>query len=441
MHQRRHMSQRPNLITRAAVAIGVGGVALLAAPSAHAQHNACIEAIVNAHVPPAPSSNVPGIIVGVVDGCNGADLYFFGDSDPSTGAPFTATSILSIASVTKTFTGTLVVGYGTGQFPTSGHTVSLTNSINDYLPTAYQVLPPDPKAGITLTMLLDHSSGVPRDDSASSIPSLYAAYDSSTLLFPPGTSAAYSNFGYNVAGRLMETTLGPAYEDQIINTIVSPLGLPDTNFMHSENGSDRFTASQMARVVRGYDCSTSPCTPFAPGQDFGVMYDPAGGLWSTPSDLIAYLEYHIGYRAAPPAIAATMATIDERGDVWGTDSAVPAGWHYKSGSGIGFESFVAYNPTEQRGMFVIGNSDQFLAKEPVGVAIVDALATSACLSCCSTVCCPSGEVYEDGFGCHAPCTGDTIWCPVADGCETVELCTKISNGPQPPSCTRSHTCQ
>jgi CubicO group peptidase (beta-lactamase class C family) len=424
MNQRSHKGPRPRFVSRTAASIGAGGLALLVVSSAHAQHNACVQAIVNANAPSAPSSVVPGFVIGVTNGCGLSDIYYFGTSNLATNAPFTATTIMGIASMTKPFTATLVKEYATGGFASPlGHAVSLTDSANDYLPASFL---PNDKAAITLGQLINYTSGLPRDDSATAVDALLSQYDAATL-GPPG----YSNFGYNMLGRLMEplpffvglqTTFPPTYEDQIVSNVLSPLGLADTNFFESEDGTARFSASQIARMAPGYSCSTNPCRPYAIGADSGPMYNPAGGLRSTPHDLMAWLQYQIGLGRPPEAVRRAIAATHEDPQPWGTDLAtVPQGWHYKSGSDPGFESFMAFNPEKQLGVFVIGNSDQFSPKVPLGLDIVDALDTSACMTqTCGTNTCQTasneyGIVADVTWG-FAPSNVQTWW--TANGCHT-----------------------
>jgi hypothetical protein len=56
------------------------------------------------------------------------------------------------------------------------------------------------------------------------------------------------------------------------------------------------------------------------------------------------------------------------------------------------------------------------------------------MHCSTNVCCPEGDVFYDGLGCHAPCASGTIPCPAAGGCATAAACSAATNGSQSSGC-------
>jgi CubicO group peptidase (beta-lactamase class C family) len=107
---------------------------------------------------------------------------------------------------------------------------------------------PDPRVlQITLKELLQHSGGWDRETSPLGDPmfnpdgiaqamNIAAPADQISIIryvlqksldFTPGTAYAYSNFGYNVLGRVIEKVTGELYEEYVKNNILYPLQIFD----------------------------------------------------------------------------------------------------------------------------------------------------------------------------------------------------------------------
>ncbi|HWP63038.1 MAG TPA: serine hydrolase [Candidatus Binatia bacterium] len=148
-----------------------------------------------------------------------------GLADLATGRPVTAATPFAIASVTKTFTAALVLRLvGEGR-------IGLDDPVGPWLPDL------DLPAGITVRMLLDHTSGL-------GDPFLEGAVDRELLAdrsavwtagrflaalpkprFAPGRGWAYSNANYVVLGLLVERLTGRPYAALLRSTFFEPLGL------------------------------------------------------------------------------------------------------------------------------------------------------------------------------------------------------------------------
>ncbi|MEU4521839.1 serine hydrolase domain-containing protein [Amycolatopsis sp. NPDC024027] len=157
-----------------------------------------------------------------------------GLGDVVTGAKPDTAGRFRIASVSKTFTATLVL-----KLAAKGR-LGLDEPIAKYLPG---LLPyPEP---ITVRQLLQHTSGLPRDlapqytwttlaevdtERFEHFGEVEAIHDSTVqpLLFPPGTSWSYSNTGYNVLALLVEKLTGRRFEQVLADWITGPLHLADT---------------------------------------------------------------------------------------------------------------------------------------------------------------------------------------------------------------------
>lgn len=170
-------------------------------------------------------TGAPGVSVAVrwPDGTTWAVTS--GLADLRTERPVTPATPFAIASVTKTFTAALVLRLvGEGR-------IGLDDPIGRWLPELG--LP----SGITIRMLLDHTSGL-------GDPFLEAAVDRQLLAdrsavwtadrflaalpkpsFAPGTGWSYSNANYVVLGLLVERVTGRPYGALLRSTFFEPLGL------------------------------------------------------------------------------------------------------------------------------------------------------------------------------------------------------------------------
>jgi CubicO group peptidase (beta-lactamase class C family) len=92
----------------------------------------------------------------------------------------------------------------------------------------------------------------------------------------PNSGPVYSNIGYTLLGMALAAVHNKTPEQAIQDLVINPLGLNKTKFTVPERGGEallpRFKADERW---------------FVPS--FG-NYDPSGGLWSTPSDQLAFLQ-------------------------------------------------------------------------------------------------------------------------------------------------------
>lgn len=112
------------------------------------------------------------------------------------------------------------------------------------------------------------------------------------LDFDPGTLSAYSNFGFNVLGRVIEKITGLAYADSVTQSILTPTGIASmaiggtTLAGRLENEVRYYSAKDVPSVV-----SVFPGEGYVP-QGYGYYYMPSldshGGWISTASDLVKF---------------------------------------------------------------------------------------------------------------------------------------------------------
>ncbi len=193
----------------------------------------------------------------------------------NTTTPNMATTRFRIASITKQFTATLVL-----RLHEQGR-LNIDDGICNYIEAC-----PNAWGQVTIRHLLAHSSGIPdyteyRDfDATQAIPTtreaLIARFRDQPLQFTPGSSFKYSNSGYILLGAILEYVTGTSYDELLRGEITAPLGLNDTAYDRSHNGTGLNLAFGWLR--RGVP---------ADAIDSSTL-DTAGALYSTVDDLFRW---------------------------------------------------------------------------------------------------------------------------------------------------------
>ncbi len=268
---------------------------------------------------PSPPAVVNGIVEGLLDsvldeGTPGAVVYIStpqwegtwtrGTADLDTGRPIAATDTFRIASISKTFTATVIL-----QLADEG-ILSLESPLRDFA-DGFGV----PGAGeITVGRLLDHTSGISdwadspdaRDKLCSVDPDQAPLLDYTPTelvdmavsigpYFPPGEGWAYSNTNYVLLGMIVEwltrsEVTGTYLGEEIAARILEPLGLENTYYpadseMPGLPARAYWVPAVMASICPGWSGHTRPIdgTRFNPSQDFG-----SGAMVSTLEDLATW---------------------------------------------------------------------------------------------------------------------------------------------------------
>ncbi|WP_232548614.1 serine hydrolase domain-containing protein [Propioniciclava soli] len=165
-------------------------------------------------------------------------------------------------------------------------------------------VPDAPGGDATVAQFLAHTSGLPAEPpgpwweraGGTSWDALAAA--DLQPLFPAGTRFHYSNLGYGVLGRLLETLTGQAWDAALADLVWRPLGMTHT----------ARTPAPGHAVGVGVHPREDLVHP-EPVPDY-LALGAAGELWSTPTDLVRLGAFLAG--AIPgvlrPATRATMLT-------------------------------------------------------------------------------------------------------------------------------------
>lgn len=199
--------------------------------------------------------------------------------------------------------------------------LSLDQRVFDLL--SYQPLPGesvDPRlATITIRNLLEHSGGWNRDTTfdpmflpvaiaAATGTSAPATTDSiirfmmgKPLQFNPGSDYNYSNFGYALLGRVVETITGQPYEKFVREEVLAPGGATCMEIGHSR------LAKSLPGEVKYYDFPGAPLVPSIDGSGTKVPR-PDGGFH------LEAMDAHGGWVASPVDYLRFVLSVDGRND-------------------------------------------------------------------------------------------------------------------------------
>jgi CubicO group peptidase (beta-lactamase class C family) len=154
----------------------------------------------------------------------------YGYADREKQIPNTLDTPFLMGSMSKLFTGLAI-----GQLVEQGK-LSYDDSLAKFLPDF-----PDPESAkkIKIKHLLSHTSGLGSGpsmfdssliDRQTTIKGIVDAFDRRPPAFDPGTKWAYSNMGFVLLGRIIETVTGQDYYDHMQKNVFAPVGATTASF-------------------------------------------------------------------------------------------------------------------------------------------------------------------------------------------------------------------
>jgi len=186
-------------------------------------------------------------------------------------------SVFRIASMTKSFTATCLLGLRDAGL------LALDDPAETYVPAlAGRTTPTSDARPATIRDLLTMSSGLPTDDAwgdrqlpirPERLDELIAA--GFRYAWAPGTAFEYSNLGYALLGRVVATVGGGTYQRVVRERVLDPLGLSATGYHAAEVPNGR-----LAHGHQNVDGAWVE-VPLAGSGEFDAM----GGLFSSLRDL------------------------------------------------------------------------------------------------------------------------------------------------------------
>jgi CubicO group peptidase (beta-lactamase class C family) len=297
------------------------------------------------------ADRVPAVHLGLIDG-EREWTAALGIRDVRLGRKADDRTLFRIASITKTFTATVLVRLA------ENGTVDLDAPVRHYVPEL--TLPDGESANrITTRQLLLHTSGwVPGEQSGPDGPNALA--DGARLqangqqVSPPGAYFSYNGVGYMVAGRVIEVATGHAYEDVIRAMILAPLGMERTKF--TTETDDDIAGDHTVRAGAA-ETLVDPTS--------GRWGLPSGGLRSTAFDMLRFARCHLGETdVLDPHQAAAMAEShvalpppgESKALSWFVRDIGPERLLMHLGGALGQQSMLAVCPRRRFALVVLTNS-------------------------------------------------------------------------------------
>jgi len=227
-------------------------------------------------------------------------LEAVGYADIAAKKPMRTDSLFWIASMSKPITATaLMMLVDEGK-------VGVNDPVEKYLPEFKgqmvrveeqgKVSLRKPARPVTVKNLLTHTSGLTNNDPRDS-PSLREAverYAATPLKFEPGSKFEYNNPGINTVGRIIEVASGMPYEQFMARRLFQPLGMNDTTFWPTLQQVQRLATTYMPNADRTGLLATTTLPFIDPRTGHRLMPFPAGGLFSTASDLSLFCRMILG---------------------------------------------------------------------------------------------------------------------------------------------------
>ena len=278
--------------------------------------------------------HVPGCSVAVM---NRGELVYcrsFGSADLAAGKPVTENSLFRIASISKPITAVAILQLVEKQM------LKLDDRVFEILKYQPHMIDgatfDERQRRITICHLLEHRGGWDRDTSFDAMfQSVRFAHALGVappanpdhvircmlglpLDFDPGERYAYSNYGYCLLGRVIESRSGQSYEDYVKQHVLAPLGI------HSMRLGRSRLADRVENEVRYYDPATGPSV-FAADQDQTVNFpyggfnieamDAHGGWLATATDLVRFASAFDDPKTCPILFPESICQMYERPDI------------------------------------------------------------------------------------------------------------------------------
>lgn len=286
--------------------------------------------------------------------------------------PVTPDTKFRIGSVTKQFTAALIL-----KLVEEGK-VGLEDPITKHLPDYRQ----DTGSRITVTHLLNHTSGIPsytsRPDFGEKVSrnpykvaDFVKQFASGDLEFEPGSKYAYNNSGYFLLGTIIEKVTGKTYAQVLRERIFEPLGMKNTGYDVSE--------TLLAKRASGYERNPDGFVNAA-YLDMGLPY-AAGSMYSTVEDLYLWDRALYGDKVLPAALKQKMFTpgLGDYGFGWNLEPTQLDDGKTKvattsHGGGInGFSAFLIRVPEKKEVIIVLSNVGRGVRARSLAAGVLSVL--------------------------------------------------------------------
>ena len=330
-------------------------------------------------------SGLPSLSIALVHGRDIVYSQALGYADLKTQTPVTTRTVYPIASITKTFTATMLV-----MLAEEG-VLTLDTPVVKYLPEFQVKSSFEGTRPTTLRQLAVHTSGLPRDANLNfrsdyaalnwvlsggaaemkwyaSTKDVLASLPHTTLEYRPNSRYSYSNLGYTLLGIALERAAKQSFTEFVEARILTPLGMDDSGFMPK--------VGEASPLPSGYVYTEPGSEPMAaPEWELGsALY--SGGLYSTVEDMARFisLQFQTGKPGGAQIISADgLGMMHLESLAWGYvwDPTYKGIEH--SGSHLGFDAYVRAYPGLKIGVVALTNSSYPMADQSPSVEIAQAV--------------------------------------------------------------------
>ncbi|MBI4474816.1 MAG: beta-lactamase family protein [Acidobacteria bacterium] len=295
-------------------------------------------------------------------------------------------TLFQIGSISKTFTGTLVM-----RLVEEGK-LKLDEPVRTYIPT-FKVADEAASRQATVLTTLTHMGGWEGDlfiDTGGGDDALKLAVDQmkdSAQVAPINAVWSYNNAGFYVAGRLIELAAGKPYEQALKEMLLDPIGLQNTYIFPADVMTKRFAVGHSGPVGK-----LAVARPWHLPRGLHAV----GGVIADVKDLLRYGQFHLG--DGTTASGARILSADSMQKMkstqlvkHGMDDEMAITWHISNDGGIrqvshggsttGQQALLTLVPDRSFAVALLTNSGRgsslnrditrALIKEYLGVTITD----------------------------------------------------------------------
>ena len=230
-------------------------------------------------------AGTPGISIGVSYSGNAIYRFSHGLRDVEACQPTDGDTVFPLGTLAKTFTASAI-----GMLVHQGK-LKWDTPIRDILPDFHSTSS-IVEENLNTVNLLSHRSGLARSNYWwQGAESVFFLQKGDLLSFYSKLAAtgkfradwAYSNWGYALAGAVVEKLSGTSFADYISANVLEPLGLKNTTF----KAVDPASTANMAKPYAALDDASPYLLPQPPVSD-GTIMGPAMGGASSANDLLTY---------------------------------------------------------------------------------------------------------------------------------------------------------
>lgn len=315
-------------------------------------------------------ARIPGLAIAVVHNGEIVTARGFGVTEAGKKQPVTADTVFRLASLSKTFAGTLAA------LLVREGTLSWDAHITSYLPQ-FRLQDMQSAQNLTVLDILSHRVGLPfnsfdRDLEADQpFPLLVAKLDQVPVTCSPGDCYAYQNIAFSLIGDVAFAVTGDFYYHLVEKRLFHPLGMDTATY-----GRDALEAS--ASWARPHVRARGRWLPVRPKESY-YRIPPAAGVNASVHDLAQWLIAQSGHRpdVLPDSVlesvhAARVRTPDQlHGAPWRQtrlrDAHYGVGWRvmdyaghpllYHAGAVQGYRAIIGILPERDLGVVILWNSE------------------------------------------------------------------------------------